>query len=263
MDVGSSPTGVTTMMDKDTELQYLAQIERQQFERLSKKIVFALDVSSRYEADLLLCEIASSIGMVKIGLEAYISNGRSMLSLADAYSLPIFLDLKLHDIPTTVDRAVAAAIDRGVRYITVHCQQESKTLEKAVRRTEGSDTEIVGVSLLSSMTQRSLEQVYGAQDISLEVFNYHLITEAIDAGIRSFVCSGSQIKQSEMKEFRSRYLTFFVPGIRMEETDDDQAHAITPKEAIANGADYLIIGRPIRDAKRRVETIRKITSQMS
>lgn len=231
-------------------------IETKLFRKEYEQIIFALDVSGVYTAQKILVEIEDYIGVVKVGPELLISAGDEIFYITKK---PIFLDLKLHDIPATVERTVEAAVDRGVKFLTIHCAQSGKTIEQAVKRTEGTDTTLVGVTVLTSMTLSDLHQI-GIQSRPANYAQF-LALHGKNHGLDAFVCSSQ-----EVKSFRCIYVKdslLMVPGIRMADGNDDQKRTGTPEQAIRDGANYLVIGRPIRDSDNRIQTINQIVKQMS
>jgi orotidine-5'-phosphate decarboxylase len=158
----------------------------------------------------------------------------------------VFLDLKLHDIPETVERAVARAMEAQVRYLTVHAQGGPAMLRRAVERAKSSGTEIVAVTVLTSLDDSDLSSMGISEGLGAHA--ERLARVAWDAGVRAFVCSPHEVKT--MRASLGAGATLITPGVRPlgAAAGDDQKRVATPSRAIEDGADWLVVGRPIRDA---------------
>ncbi len=210
-------------------------------------IILALDVSSLREAVVLCDKIGDAVGMAKVGLELFIAEGPSCIVAIRNTGRSIFLDLKLHDIPETVDRAVARAAALGASMLTVHAIGGSAMLERAVARAakEATGLAIVAVTVLTSHTQTSLHDV--GVDTSLERQVVRLAQIAWKSGVTHFVCSPNEA--SLLRAELGQGACLITPGIRPSGgAHHDQARVLTPSEAIRAGANRLVVGRPIRDA---------------
>ena len=222
--------------------------------RPRERLVFALDVPTRPEAERLLDLLAPHIGVAKIGLELFVGEGPSIVRTVMDSGLPVFLDLKLHDIPETVERAVARAVDLGVRFLTVHASGGPKMLERAVARTKGSDTQIVAVTVLTSLDASDLQAVGLDASRSPETQATLLARLAASAGVAAFVCSAHEA--SALRATLGTEATLITPGVRPRATTNnapgagagDQKRVATVAEAFGAGANYVVVGRPIRDA---------------
>jgi orotidine-5'-phosphate decarboxylase len=225
-----------------------------------RRIALALDVSKESEARALVDELAPHVGVIKIGLELYTAVGPSVISLGKQYGLDVFLDLKLHDIPETVERAVAAACDHGVRYLTVHASGGPRMLRRAVERAANasSTTTILAVTVLTSIDDEEMRAIGVPHTASEHVAT--LASMAEKQGVRGFVCS-----PLEVRSLRAAMpgATIVVPGVRPAgASTDDQKRTATPASTIADGADLVVVGRPIRDAKDRVAAARAIADEI-
>ena len=214
---------------------------------MSGRIVLPLDVADLASARALADRVGDHVAVHKVGLELFTAHGPAALVPSERHRLPIFLDLKLHDIPETVERAVAAAASHGVAYLTVHASGGRAMLERAVRRAEresGGAMTILAVTVLTSSTDATLAEVGIGGDVAAQVDR--LATVALDAGVRGFVCSPLEVAHLRA---RAPHAKLVVPGVRQSGSEaHDQARVATPAEAIRAGADLLVIGRPIRDA---------------
>ncbi|KJS28435.1 MAG: orotidine 5-phosphate decarboxylase [Desulfatitalea sp. BRH_c12] len=213
-------------------------------------IIFPLDVPTAEQARHLVSLLHAHVGMFKVGLELFIRTGPALLEWIGARARGgIFLDLKLHDIPETVRRAVRAITDFNVALTTVHCGESRAMLEAAVEGSQGK-VRVLGVTVLTSIAAADLRTSgYSAQmadDVGRLVLHKAAMAQA--AGCSGVVCSGH-----EAAGIKARFDPAFLavtPGIRLagDNGQDDQQRIMTPALAIAQGADYLVIGRPIRDA---------------
>ena len=214
-------------------------------------IVFPLDFSDHREALSYVELLKDHVGIFKVGLELFIAHGPEILKeIHNVTEAGIFLDLKLHDIPATVKRAFMAASAHQPQFVTVHCD-EGKEVLRDVAENNQANTKILAITVLTSLDQDKLEALgYHRQyveDISALVLLRARM--ALEAGCHGIVCSGHEV--SMVKREVSRNLIAVTPGIRPAWSmvdKDDQKRVVTPAQAIRAGADYIVIGRPIRDA---------------
>jgi orotidine-5'-phosphate decarboxylase len=214
-------------------------------------IVFPLDVSSPDEALSLVKLLANEIGIFKVGLELFIRSGPDLVrSIGRAGSANVFLDLKLHDIPMTVQRAMTQVAELGAFFATVHCGDSRSMLEAAVMGA-GDRVKVLGVTVLTSTSSQEIAKAGYRERYANDLQQLVLKKAAMarDAGCAGIVCSGHEV-QTIKREFGDPFLAI-TPGIRpigLGVAADDQSRVVTPALAIRRGADYLVIGRPIRDA---------------
>jgi orotidine-5'-phosphate decarboxylase len=214
-------------------------------------IIFPLDVSSVNTARQYVETLSESVGMFKIGLELFIRSGPDIIDfIKTSGATGVFLDLKLHDIPATVSRAMQNIADLGVVFATVHCGETSRMLEAAVKG--GKDkVGVLGVTVLTSVLNQDLESA-GFRKIFYDDLTRLVIKRAAmakQAGCKGIVCSALEVKM--IKETFGQDFIAVTPGIRpaWDATGkNDQRRVTTPARAVENGSDYLVIGRPIRDA---------------
>ncbi|MDM8517465.1 orotidine-5'-phosphate decarboxylase [Desulfobacterales bacterium HSG16] len=215
-------------------------------------IIFPLDVPTREEAKRYVNLLAGHVGMFKVGLELFIRTGPDFIKyIKDHGDAGIFLDLKLHDIPATVCRAMQSIADTGVDLATVHCGGSRAMLEAAVKGAAGR-VRILGVTVLTSIGTEDLKDA-GFKDKWVEnipglVQKRAAMAKA--AGCAGIVCSG--MEAASVKNACGKEFVTVTPGIRplwdgIE--PDDQQRVTTPAQAVEGGSDYLVIGRPIRDAE--------------
>lgn len=215
------------------------------------RLIFALDVPGLDEAVSFVRTLNDSVGMFKVGLELFIKEGPAVLSAIREYSnAEIFLDLKLHDIPATVARAAQSAAAHQVRFLTVHCAGGESMLKAAVHATGRSGLQILGVTVLTSLDAGHFTRDKGfREDVTIQQLIEGRAREARRAGCAGIVCSGAEV--SSIRQLFSETFIAVTPGIRISDETiekDDQSRITTPGAAIRNGADYLVVGRPIRDA---------------
>jgi len=196
----------------------------------------------------LIRKTSESVGVYKLGLEQFTRFGPKALDLVRDVGRKIFLDLKFHDIPNTVAKAVRAACGLDVDYLTIHTQGGVEMMKAAAEAASGTAhrPKILGVTLLTSIGQEALNSELAVQ-MKTDLYVQHLAQKAVSAGIDGLVCSAADleaVKPSLPKDFE-----VVTPGIRPAGSDaNDQKRVATPEWAIKNGATLLVIGRPITGA---------------
>jgi len=219
--------------------------------RAEDYIVFPLDVPTLEAALDLVRRLAGGVGMFKIGLELFVGHGPAVVdAVRRAGATRIFLDLKLHDIPATVERAMQRVADLGVDCVTVHCGESRAMLEAAVEGGAGK-VDVLGVTVLTSVGPAALRDAGYPPELADDPRQLVLRRAAMAqaAGCRGVVCSGREV--AALKARLGDDFQAVTPGIRPaagQVARDDQQRILTPAVAIANGADYLVVGRPLRDA---------------
>jgi orotidine-5'-phosphate decarboxylase len=221
------------------------------------RLIFALDVPSVAEAERLLDRLQGQISFVKIGLELYTAAGPDMIKRVLARKMRVFLDLKFLDIEETVRRATAQVAAMGVDFLTIHANR--KALAAAVQGREGSTLKLLAVTVLTNFDSHDL------RDMGIQRTVQDLVTArallASEVGCDGVVASGEEPAAIRQK-VGPRFL-IVTPGVRPAGKGvDDHARATTPTQTIAAGADYLVIGRPIRDAVDPVATVTGIVNEM-
>jgi len=215
-------------------------------------IIFPLDVPTLEEAKPYIECLSGYVGMFKLGLELFIRSGpEAIKTIRSKGNTGIFLDLKLHDIPETVKRAVTVLADFDVTFTTVHCGESVKMLEAAVEGA-GGRVGILAVTVLTSVSQKDIVTAGFNAKFSSDLTKLVMARAetAKKAGCAGVVCSG--LEAGSIKNKLGADFIAVTPGIRpgWDITEkDDQKRVVTPAQAIKGGADYLVIGRPIRDAK--------------
>ncbi len=226
------------------------------------KLAFALDYPSLAEARSGATLVASAVGVLKVGLELFVKEGPAAVAIGAEFGCNVFLDLKLHDIPETVDRAVASACGLGARYLTVHASGGPRMLEKAAERVakEGAELTLLGVTVLTSLDAEDLNRVGVSADPSAQALR--LAKLAMEAGIGGLVCSASEV--GRLRQALGPKPVLVTPGIRPAGgSAGDQKRLGTPDGAIRAGASMLVVGRPIRDSDDPAAAARAILATVA
>ncbi len=227
-------------------------------ESTSDRLIVALDFPDARAALALVDRLEGAACWFKVGLELYIAEGNSLVAELQRRGFSIFLDLKLHDIPNTVASAVRAASRLGVNMLTVHAAGGPEMLAAAAEAAvDGPD--LLAVTVLTSMDAEQLEAtgVLGSPAAQVE----KLAKMAFGCGVRGFVCSPVEVA-SLRNQFGSKPL-LVIPGIRPQgSVPGDQRRVATPAAAMASGASYLVVGRPITRAADPGTAARDILAEM-
>lgn len=210
-------------------------------------IVVALDMNTAEEAVLMAQTVAPHVGAFKIGLGLLHGPGPGTIDALVRLEKPVFVDAKLHDIPSQVEAAAERLGKHGARWVTAHISGGIDMLEAAInglsRGAAGAEAGILGVSVLTSLDKDDFERI-GVNRTPGQLVG-RMAKVAADAGCEGVVCSGEEINVVTQS---APSLATFVPGIRQGDHDDDQVRSVTPLEAISRGATMLVIGRPITKA---------------
>jgi orotidine-5'-phosphate decarboxylase len=221
------------------------------------RLILALDVPSSTDADRLLDQVSDQIGFVKIGLELYTAAGPDMVRRVIDRGKRVFLDLKFLDIEETVRRATARVAAMGVELLTVHANR--KALGAAVQGRGNSNLKLLAVTVLTNFDSQDLRDM-GIQHSVQELVSARALL-ASEVGCDGVVASGEEAGVLRPK-VGPRFL-IVTPGVRPAGKGvDDHARVTTPTQTIAAGADYLVIGRPIRDAADPAAAAAAILSEM-
>jgi orotidine-5'-phosphate decarboxylase len=228
-------------------------------------IIFALDVESIRDAREFVKLLSNHVAMFKVGLELFVRSGPEVVKMIREQSgAGVFLDLKLHDIPATVERTMRVIADLGVMLTTIHCGESEQMLKAAVSASSGK-VGVLGVTVLTSVSENDILNS-GFKDKYVQDMQTLVMQRAgmaRDAGCNGVVCSGLEVSEIK-KRFGNRFMAV-TPGIRpLWDCDkkDDQKRVVTPSMAVQNGADFLVIGRPIRDADNPVEAAIRIAEEI-
>ena len=228
-------------------------------------LIFPLDVASLDEAKKYVELLAESVGLFKVGLELFVRAGSEIIEfIHNKCAARVFLDLKLHDIPATVGRAMAQISDLGVAFATVHVGETQRMLEAAV---EGSRRKvgILGVTVLTSVCLEDLKSAGYRKEYYDDMLRTVIKRAQIayKAGCAGVICSGLEVQK--IKEELGKNFLAVTPGIRPAWTlteKEDQQRITTPAQAVTAGADYLVIGRPIRDAENPRQAAARIAEEI-
>ena len=229
-------------------------------------IVFPLDVPDARQAMAYVSALKDHVGLFKVGLELFISQGPEILkAIREVAGQRVFLDLKLHDIPATVIRAFRAASAYQPEFVTVHCDEGDQILREVAENNLGN-TKILAITVLTSLNARKLHALGYAQTYVDDLSALVLLKArmAREAGCQGVVCSGLEV--ARIKQEVGRDLIAVTPGIRPAWSvvdQDDQKRIVTPGQAVKNGADYVVIGRPIRDAKDPPQAARQVAEEIA
>jgi orotidine-5'-phosphate decarboxylase len=229
-------------------------------------IICAVDTTDIEEARIITGNVRHHVGAIKLGLEFFTANGSTGVSKLAAENMPVFLDLKFHDIPNTVASAIRATAGINTFMMTVHTAGGRAMLQAAIdasmevaEQTGKERPLIIGVTVLTSLDQADLSMVGIRADVHDQV--RRLADLAQSCRLDGVVCSPYEI--SLLREHCGDDFTLVVPGIRPADANkNDQKRVMTPAEAIERGADYLVIGRPITTAKDPAKAAEKILSSL-
>ncbi len=230
------------------------------------RIIFPLDLPTYDQAMHYVDILKAHIGLFKVGLELFISQGPDILkSIRDAGGAGIFLDLKLHDIPVTVKRAFMAASQYGPEFVTIHCDEGEEILKSAAENSRGR-TKILAVTVLTSLNQKNLSRLGYKEEYVNDLSRLVLLRARIakEAGCHGIVCSGNEVAM--VKKELGNDLIAVTPGIRPGWSvvgQDDQKRVVTPRAAVQMGADYIVVGRPIRDAKDPADAAKRVADEIA
>jgi orotidine-5'-phosphate decarboxylase len=209
--------------------------------------------------------LAGRVGLFKVGLELFVRSGPEIIEFIHSQSpAGVFLDLKLHDIPATVDRAMGRIADLGVAFATVHVGETQRMLTAAVEGSRGK-VGVLAVTLLTSLRAKDLKTA-GYRKAFYDDISYMVIERARmarAAGCVGVICSG--LEAAKIKEVFGKEFLAVTPGIRPAwavTEREDQQRITTPARAVTAGADYLVIGRPIRNAEDPREAALRITEEI-
>jgi orotidine-5'-phosphate decarboxylase len=226
---------------------------------LQERLIFALDVSSKEEAERWLDRLGDQVTFYKVGLQLFLAGGFPVIDMIRARGHQVMVDLKFFDIPETVALAVRELKNKGATFITVH--GNDPILRAAVRERE--DARILAVTVLTSFDESDLREMGLTGTIADLV--YLRARKALDLGCDGIVSSGLEV--ARLREGLGDRLLIVTPGIRPGTNEvvreDAQKRVATVDRAIRNGADYLVVGRPIRDAKDPVAVVKQIQEQIA
>jgi orotidine-5'-phosphate decarboxylase len=224
-----------------------------------ERLIIALDVGSAKEAVALVRELSDHVTFFKIGLQLFTSAGPEVVRAVRETGAKVFLDLKLHDIPNTVAKAVSAASELGVSMLTLHLSGGRNMLEAAAAACP-PDLLLLGVTVLTSADDATLREIGVEADVAKQALRLAAIGAA--AGVRGLITSPREV--AVLRKTLGSNATIITPGVRPSwAAADDQKRFTTPAEALQNGADYLVIGRPVTAHRDPREAVRMILSEIT
>ena len=218
-------------------------------------IIVAIDETDFTRASKIIDNLDPKKCMVKIGSVSFNSSGHELIFYAAEKGFEIFLDLKLHDIPNTVKKSIEGLAVLPIKLLTIHASGGKNMMKAAMEGVSGSDIKVFGVTALTSLSDDDTNEIYRRS--ATEQVNA-MLDLAESACIDGVVCSPHELELVSKRES----LLSITPGIRLDESNDDQKRVMTPKEAINLGADYLVIGRPITSSNNIKESLSKIIESL-
>lgn len=222
------------------------------------KIIVALDVPGKTEALDLVEQLGGDISFFKVGLQLYTVAGPEIIREIRATGAKVFLDLKLHDIPNTVGRAVESAAQLDVQMLTIHLSGGAEMIRAAVAARK-KNMSILGVTVLTSLNDESLQEIGISEGINDHA--QRLAQLGVSAGIDGLVASPFEVQTLRAK-FGGK-MKIVTPGVRPTGSESgDQKRFMTPRDAIAAGADYLVIGRPVTGHPNPRDAVAKILDEL-
>ncbi|MBI3090607.1 MAG: orotidine-5'-phosphate decarboxylase [Candidatus Tectomicrobia bacterium] len=209
-----------------------------------ERLIVALDVPGEAEAYRLVDQLGEAVSFYKVGFELFVAAGPAMVRGLIKRGKRVFLDLKFFDVGETVQRAARAAARLGATFLTVHGHASAQ--QAAVRGAAGSGLQILIVTLLTSLDHDDVKELFGPAATPAAIIRQR-VEKAMANGIHGVIASGQEV--AEIRALAGDRLLIVTPGIRPSGAGaDDHKRASTPFESIRGGADYLVVGRPIRDA---------------
>ena len=218
-------------------------------------IIVAIDETDFTRASKIIDNLDPKKCMVKIGSVSFNSSGHELIFYAAEKGFEIFLDLKLHDIPNTVKKSIEGLAVLPIKLLTIHASGGKDMMKAAMEGVSGSDIKVFGVTALTSLSDNDTNEIYRRS--ATEQVNA-MLDLAESACIDGVVCSPHELELVSKRES----LLSITPGIRLDESNDDQKRVMTPKQAIELGADYLVIGRPITESSNIKESLSRIVESL-
>ena len=225
------------------------------------RIIVALDFDNAASALALADQLNPNQCRLKVGKELFVAAGPQLLKSLSDRGFDVFLDLKFHDIPNTVAKAVSAAADLGVWMTNVHASGGTRMMTAAREAVEnhGGDMLLIAVTVLTSMDDSDLQKVGVTAVAKDQVLALDNLTKHV--GLDGVVCSAQEA--THLKQQLGQDFKLITPGIRLTDSaSDDQRRIVSPAQAIEQGSDYLVIGRPITQAENPMQMLQKINSSL-
>ena len=209
---------------------------------MSKTIIVAVDETQLGNFQSVVDSLDSDLCMIKVGSVSFNALGHQAISYASNKGFKIFLDLKLHDIPNTVKKSIKGLVSLPIDMMTIHTSGGLEMMKAAKKAVDGTDIKIFGVTALTSLSDEDTSLIF--KRTAAEQVNT-MLDLAEQAGIDGVVCSPHELSLVTKRES----LLSITPGIRLKDSNDDQNRVMTPKDALKQGANFLVIGRPITEAR--------------
>lgn len=235
-------------------------------EDVRKRICLALDVGSLDLVKEAVEESHEYVGLYKIGKELFVSEGISSIKIPQSYDRDVFLDLKFHDIPNTVESASKALVKHSIKMFTIHSMGGKDMIQAAARGVNNGVTNygkikpiILGVTVLTSHDEKSLRDILIDKPLGTALVNYAKM--ASENGCDGLVCSPNDIKT--IRPHVNKEILYVTPGVRLRDDKvSDQKRVSTPEEAIINGSSVIVVGRSIMGSNDRIEILKKIYKEV-
>lgn len=233
---------------------------------LNERIIVALDSPNFGHAFSLVIGLRDKIKTFKVGPILFLSNGPNGIEQLNDQAVDIFLDLKFHDIPSTIEKTIEHIVRNRIKMFTMHSlggfdmmSSVCKRVKKEAKDQKKEKPLVLAVTVLTSHTDESIKEIGINRTTTNQVLK--LASLADKAGVDGIVCSGHEIKLLK-DEFGDRF-KYVVPGIRPYKRSQDQKRVVTPLEAIQNGADYIVVGRPITESRKPSTVVDQIIDSLN
>jgi len=228
----------------------------------NSKIIVALDYDNKKDAIFLANKLDPSLCNLKVGLQLFVSCGPIIIKELHALGYKVFLDLKFHDITNTVVKSCLAASELGVWMINIHSSGGSKMMHQVMKEIKKNKhkTLVLGVTMLTSIDENEMKEIGYINNMEQQVIN--MAEMSYKSNLNGIVCSAQ-----EAKLVKSRFPNSFLcvcPGIRsFDDNKNDQKRIMTPQMAFDNGADYIVVGRPIAESDDPLNTLKRIKKEFN
>lgn len=221
-----------------------------------ERLIVALDYPTRERARTLVEQLDDSVHFYKVGLELFMDGGYfEFIDWLRERGKSVFVDLKFFDVPATVGRAISRLNGRGIRFATVH--GNDAIMRAAAEAKE--DFQVLAVTVLTSLDKGDLEDL--GFDCDVEQLVISRARRAVECGCDGVIASGQEARS--LRQALGDGFLVVAPGIRPVVNDDDQKRTVSVRQAFENGADYIVVGRPIRDADNPAQAARRIQTEIA